>query len=317
MVGPRVSVQFPLSGSVKVFALDKVQLNQDDPATYSDERLAQRWTSLVETAKAVGSTVDVAAMATSVSFTSRGRSRIKPKFVGEVPPPAMDRDEVASRKTNSNDATELDKDTAVQPQRLLPFGAGLLPTAAGRGTRIHQATLAELDAEMVKAFSKSNFAVLGKRDSSGVPRVVREREDERERHVELQAQVLQLRNQLLRQRRIRILNERTHIATQERASRVEALVSEMRTDLKNLKSRLDQEIRDLGIGEEEAEDILKSFYMSLDSQHQGEASPPKRARRLSRTEEGGFETNEDDEEGVSGVVDFPKGTTPVEGMPAS
>ena len=59
-------------------------------------------------------------------------------------------------------------------------------------------------------------------------------------------------------------------------------VAEMRTDLKSLKRRLDKEMRKLGISEEHAESILTSFYMSLDSQHQGEASPPKKARRASR-----------------------------------
>ena len=107
-------------------------------------------------------------------------------------------------------------------------------------------------------------------------------------------EVLQLRNQLYRQRRIRLLNEKTYAATQEKASRVESLVAEMRTDLKSLKGRLDVEIRELGISEEQAENILTSFYQSLDSQHLGDASPPKRQRRLSRMDEPESDEDMDD-----------------------
>jgi signal-transduction protein with cAMP-binding, CBS, and nucleotidyltransferase domain len=76
-----------------------------------------------------------------------------------------------------------------------------------------------------------------------------------------------------------MLNERTFAATQERSARVEALVSEMRSDLKSLKSRLDDEIRELGISERQAENLLTSFYLSLDSRLSGQASPPKRPRK--------------------------------------
>jgi hypothetical protein len=43
-----------------------------------------------------------------------------------------------------------------------------------------------------------------------------------------------------------MLNERTFEATSERTHKVEALVSEMRTDLKSLKLRLEEELHELG-----------------------------------------------------------------------
>jgi hypothetical protein len=148
---------------------------------------------------------------------------------------------------------------------------------------LHKASLSELGETVKTAYFKGH-GVLGMRDNERVPPDIRKLEDSRQERLILQAKVLQLRNQLYRQRRIRLLNERTHAASQERASRVESLVAEMRMDLKSLKNRLDLEIRDLGISEVQAESILKSYYMSLDSQHSGEASPPKRHRRLSRTD---------------------------------
>ena len=58
--------------------------------------------------------------------------------------------------------------------------------------------------------------------------------------------MLQLRNELYRQRRIRLLNERTFASTRDRSHKVEALVAEMRMDLKSLKLRLEEELHELG-----------------------------------------------------------------------
>ena len=284
MLAPRVAVRLPFG--VAFFKLDSV-VSKEDPSAYSDERMAQRWKGLVETATTLGGTLDVAAAMTSSSL-----SREEGATDGDAEAVPMDLETPAGVEVK-------DESSSREKARLLPFGSGLLPTVVSRGTNLNKASLAELDQEIEKAFYKGG-GVLGLRDNVGVPRRVREREDQRQKNILLQAQVLQLRNQLYRQRRTRMLNERTYAATQERASRVESLVSEMRTDLKSLKGRLDQEIRDLGISEEQAENILTSFYMSLDSQHQGEASPPKRPRRTSRLDEegeqAGFETGEDDEE---------------------
>ena len=58
------------------------------------------------------------------------------------------------------------------------------------------------------------------------------------------------------------MNERTLAATRDRSSRVESLVAEMRTDLKTLKNRLDEELNELGINHDRAEAILKAYYLS-------------------------------------------------------
>lgn len=80
--------------------------------------------------------------------------------------------------------------------------------------------------------------------------------------------MLHLRNQLYRQRRIRALNEKTFVTTRDKSVRVESLVSEMRTDLKSLKNRLDEELKELGIEPETAEAILKEYYLSQDSEEE-------------------------------------------------
>jgi hypothetical protein len=162
-------------------------------------------------------------------------------------------------------------------RRLLPLGAEMLPSVFGRGSLLVSAG-SEI-ATVVDAPLYDCAGVVGVRGNRSVPRQLSEMEKLREEKLTLQAKALQLRNKLYRQRRIRILNERTLSATQDRAVRVESLVAEMRTDLKSLKARLDEDIYELGVNSETSLAILASFYRSLDSHHSGEPSPPKRLRR--------------------------------------
>jgi hypothetical protein len=62
----------------------------------------------------------------------------------------------------------------------------------------------------------------------------------------LKGKVLQLRNRLLRQKRLRSLNEQSLIAGKSRSNKVEGLLLEMQMDLKNLKGRLQDELTELG-----------------------------------------------------------------------
>ena len=62
----------------------------------------------------------------------------------------------------------------------------------------------------------------------------------------LKGKVLQLRNRLSRQKRLRSLNEHSLIAGKSRAEKVEELLLEMQMDLKNLKRRLQDELTELG-----------------------------------------------------------------------
>jgi hypothetical protein len=69
-----------------------------------------------------------------------------------------------------------------------------------------------------------------------------------------------LRNTLVRQKRIRQLNEKTSAATSDRYHRAEELVSEMRADLKSLKHRLEEELIELG----EQEKCVLFIFLSLE-----------------------------------------------------
>ena len=102
----------------------------------------------------------------------------------------------------------------------------------------------------------------------------------------LQASVLQLKNKLYRQRRIGILNKRTTNSMNDRYLRAEELVSEMRTDLKSLKRRLGDELKELGITDSMANQIIFKFYQGHQEEDKGDALTPKRLRRASSMIEG-------------------------------
>lgn len=90
------------------------------------------------------------------------------------------------------------------------------------------------------------FTSILKKSNQGVTDEFRRWEDEEEEFLTLQASANQLRNALLRQKRFRLLNEKTNAATSERYNRSAELVAEMRSDLKSLKHRLEEELRELG-----------------------------------------------------------------------
>jgi hypothetical protein len=106
-------------------------------------------------------------------------------------------------------------------------------------------------------------------------------EEEEQEYLTLKASSLQLRNALYRQRRIRMLNERTASSMQDKYQRAEELVAEMRTDLKNLKRKLEGELSELGISEDVANQILSKFYKGQNENDRGDASTPKRLKRAS------------------------------------
>lgn len=84
----------------------------------------------------------------------------------------------------------------------------------------------------------------------------------------------------MRQKRIRLLNEKTNSATADRYIRSAELVAEMRSDLKSLKHRLEEELNELGLDETATEQILSNYYLGQESPVDiGEASPLKRSRR--------------------------------------
>ena len=233
---PRVSVE--LSFGLGYFTVDAVQ-SKENPSTYSDARLAQRWRGIIDSAPAFGPFLDM-----------EGMQNFLPWDETEADGDAMDVED-----DGKSDAADEKK----KRPRVLPFASDIIPTNVGRGALLHKTDLVTLDKKLHQGLYES-VGVLGDRENRGVPKTVSELESRKERFIRAKAKSLQLTNALLRQRRITKMNEKTLAASQERSERVEALVTEMRSDLGSLKRRLDEEVLALGINEEEARKILADHY---------------------------------------------------------
>jgi hypothetical protein len=263
----RISVRLPFGTGH--FLIDVVK-QMDNPALFSDAKLVERWKNMMKTAMSVGGCIDIKGMSSTL----------------ERPTEIEDSDEVGKEDNAKMDVYETlgdpkapgSADTAGsvkdadddETERTLPFGAGLLPTSTGRGNLVHNISITEIEKEMQHVLY-SGSGVLGEvrlprflsglllmsltpcllvelhqTSNQGVTEEFRSWEDDEQEHLTLQASVLQTRNALVRQKRIRLLNERTSIATTERYNRAEDLVAEMRSDLKSLKHRLEEELKELG-----------------------------------------------------------------------
>jgi hypothetical protein len=253
---PRIGVQLPYG--VAYFPLETLKITED-PALFSDERLASRWKEMHETAKAVAPVLDRAAMACIFD---------------------EDDDKRAESTMETDESDDKEASSVLRKRRLLPFGAELLPSAHGRGNLVLSKSVEELE----KAIEHPLFdghGVVGIRNNRSVPKEMAVMESLSEDKILLQAKVNHLKNKLQRQRRIRVMNERTLGSTQERAAKVELFVMEMRSDLRSLKMRLTDEIRELGVSEDQATAILASYSGSLHAEDLTEGSPSKRQRMRS------------------------------------
>ncbi|KAI2505853.1 hypothetical protein MHU86_8549 [Fragilaria crotonensis] len=273
LLGPRACVKLPYG--VGFFSLGSLSC-EDDVSSFSDAMLVSRWKGMVDTALSVAGCIDLAAMA---NFGVGAISAIPSK---------------ESKADNADDAgsNESTKDVREGPHQsqgncvsVPAFGSNMLPTSAGRAVRMADIPIVSLELGLNSSLY-DNGAILGKIENKGVPAKFREWEDIRDELSLLRAQVLQRRNELARQRRLRVMNERALATTTDKASRVENLVAEMRADLKSLKDRLDYELIELGIDGEQAGSLLSAHYNDADCKSDFDSScaemdnsPPHQRKR--------------------------------------
>lgn len=244
---PRICVRFPFG--VAYFSPDAV-ISTEFPNTFSDGRLSKRWKGLVETALAQSGQLDLEGMVAPMIIKKDTAGFSDASDSAETP--------IDTGEKKLDDSAEI---------KLLPFGSSLIPTGTGRGNKLCDIPASQLQKEFKPIFRETE-GVLGDKANEGVPTAVKKFETQRQESYILQAKVLHLRNQLYRQTRIRTLNEKTAAATRDRSGRVESLVAEMRTDLKSLKNRLDEELEELGLDHDRANSILKGYYVSQENGNQ-------------------------------------------------
>lgn len=254
---PRIVVELPFGrGSfcpVKVQSMEKI-------STYSDDRLAKRWVSMIESAKSIGTCVDFAAVdncdanrssivSPSSSVGNREGDEDEDGFV----------DEGISEMNESIYNLGSSGESAMGNGKILPSGSSLLPSSTYRGGGLHCLSIEELEKNVSYMLSKSG-GVLGAVSNPNVPAEYKKWETDREELRKLQGTAQQLRNAVYRQRRIRFLNERNAETSQNCRDRFDMQLSEMKSDLDILKERLKEELNELGLDQSSARQLLSEYY---------------------------------------------------------
>ena len=287
LIPAEVKVRLNSDGSVLSFGLSDLTL-VEDPSSYSDEQLIERWKKMVATAKSVGCCANVDAMdsLTYATPSSRCTSLASSGSGGEN---SLEIDTPSQQVTSSEDAkAKLDEyglgyadlsKTKMSTNRVVPVASGMLLTPSLRGTSLATIPFEKFE-QYLDPMLFDGKGVLGRHDNPGVPSDIKQWEDVRYELVTLKGRANQLRNELHRQRRIRAYNERTRHVLDERAERVEGLLAEMKSDLVTLKERLEHELDELGMSQDHAAEILAAYIKERNSaiENQEFTMPKKRSK---------------------------------------
>jgi hypothetical protein len=252
-------VEVRLNYGTGIFSTTSIK-KMESMAHFTDAQLAERWKGMIDSALKVGPCIDLQGMVPSKEKKYEGKSK-------------QDEETTLSTDVTSNASRTSNDD-------FLTVGASLIPTKFGRGNFLHDMEIGDIE-ETLESVLYDGHGVLGRKSNPGVTNAFRKWEDEEQEYLNLRASALQLKNKLYRQRRIGILNKRTTNSMNDRYLRAEELVSEMRSDLKSLKRRLGDELKELGITDSIANQILFRFYQGHQEDDKGDASTPKRLRRAS------------------------------------
>lgn len=258
-------VKVHLKYGVGIFVA-KAITKMESPAHFTDAKLATRWKGMIDSAVKVGPCIDLQGMVPDLKISD---SNVK-ETPHEVSRADIDGEFNGIKSSNA----------AASNNSFLPAGASLIPTKHGRGNFLYNMEIGDIENTLQAALYDGN-GVLGRKSNPAVTKEIRKWEEDEQEYLTLRASILQLKNALYRQRRIRILNERTSNSMNDRYRRAEDLVSEMRSDLKSLKRRLGDELNELGITDDMARQILSQFYQGHQEEDKGDALTPKRSRRAS------------------------------------
>ena len=225
-LAPQIGVKLAKNGAVTYYNSSELEFNPKKLPSliHSDPLLAKRWQDMVATALANGIDHDLLAMGEYIDSSFAKEEELTA---------ADDQDGGSSPKS----VTKYDDERG-----LLPFGSDLFasPDAIKNFPSVIPSDTLE---EKVRGFV---YEAKGPRVVPTMSSDVKKFEAQQEEMNELRGKVMQLRNCLGRQKRLRSLNERSLHAGRHRAHKVEGLLLEMQMDLKNLKGRLQDELNELG-----------------------------------------------------------------------
>eukprot|EP00584_Thalassiosira_punctigera_P018578 CAMPEP_0172554910 /NCGR_PEP_ID=MMETSP1067-20121228/56996_1 /TAXON_ID=265564 ORGANISM="Thalassiosira punctigera, Strain Tpunct2005C2" /NCGR_SAMPLE_ID=MMETSP1067 /ASSEMBLY_ACC=CAM_ASM_000444 /LENGTH=941 /DNA_ID=CAMNT_0013343377 /DNA_START=227 /DNA_END=3052 /DNA_ORIENTATION=- len=241
-ISSTIGVKLVKSGRIQSFAPSQVTFNPNKLPTlaHSDAALASRWEAMIQTALSSGADHDVLAMEEHIhTQLAKERAGEEDAAAGIVDGTAEGARDNHAGGGSPKSVTKFDDGRAV-----LPFGAGLF--AASADVRDYP-SLIPLET-MEESVRRVVYEEQRPRVIPTMSEDVETFEAQQEEINQLKGKVMQLRNRLSRQKKLRSLNERSLVAGKSRAHKVEGLLLEMQMDLRTLKERLQDELNEIGIG---------------------------------------------------------------------
>ncbi len=246
-----------------------------NPATMTDKRLAQRWRLMLQSAAAGGCTLDPGSM---VGETTKGYD--VPSGDAELV------DKSLLLKSNSEDDdmdVEGDETNGViGGVRLIRFGDNLIPTPGGRGSALASVPLPALRQALANVENGAVKATGFKAEDPSliVPDGFEEWEDERIEIYKLKGHLMQLKKILKRQESARSMAEKALNIAKAFEEKQERELSEMRTDLEDLKAKCVNELKELGISDAKAKAMLRDKLSNPSAPTANAADIPKPKRKV-------------------------------------
>jgi len=283
IIPPRIVVRLN-NGSLGYFD-PKVITSLERPYAYSDARIGLRWKAMVETSELMGSSIEAYSSRENTLLPQKATkspdgdqnlediddeltestnhlNRIDESNPGEdneyfanqrdgtsshrdiAAHGLIKIDKASSASHVGPNGVTLDKEKINARDKTIPYGSGMFPTPGLLGGILVDQPITTLEHNFHKLLSKSS-GIIGK-NNPNVPHAFKTWESQRFDLYKLEGKVLQLRNDVLRQRKIRLLNERTCSYGKAREKRCKILLAKMRADLHSLKERLNDELSDIG-----------------------------------------------------------------------
>jgi len=252
-------IEVRLASGVKLFNPSEIRLLIPQFCT-RDSDLVIRWQNMKESASKMGFCHDYAGMDSrihSLLLKQRCKEALREKEATETDSTNTDDKltvDPVNRSGSPKSVTQHD-----DLRSMLPFGACFMNAPQTIGNYSSIIPLESLESNIRKSVYER--LPIGSRNAAVIPVLphdLKTFETQREELNSVKIEVMQLRNRLSRQKRVRSLNERSLAAGKNRSRKVEGLLSEMHMDLSNLKERLQAELRELGIGDFEEQPTVDS-----------------------------------------------------------
>ncbi|GMH88711.1 hypothetical protein TrVE_jg992 [Triparma verrucosa] len=262
LLPPRLAVQLPYG---ICYMLPSEVISLVNLGELTDPELVTRWTNMLKSAEITGTYVDADAMSGSIcdlgyNIPTGDAALFDPGSAGQA----------------------MDVEGIIGASRLVRFGDTMIPTPGGRGGSLGNVKLQQLrqaigSAVTSRQTSDSGFASTD--PALVLPDGFREWEEERLEIYKLRGHLMQLKKIIRRQEIAKNLTEKAYAATVAHEQKQEETCKEALEELDELKTKCGAELKELGISEEKAKEVLAK---KLENSNAPSRDPPKKPKKKAK-----------------------------------